>query len=67
MENKSRESNRVRSRSGKVLRHWTTNDLDFVGKATTTRSVSDGGLADARRLRLVASELKAFAREAGAP
>jgi hypothetical protein len=57
----------VRSTSGRILRHWTTNDLVFMGKATTTASeVGDWGLADARRLNLIASKLKSLAGRAGA-
>jgi hypothetical protein len=57
----------VRSRSGRILRHWTTNDLVFMGKATTTAEKGDWGLADARRRNLIASKLKLFASGAGAP
>ena len=40
----------VRSRAGRVLRHWTTNHLESVGKATTRASgAGDWGLADGRQ------------------
>jgi len=58
----------VRARAGRTLRHWTTNDLAFMGKATTTASGSgDWGLADARRRNLVASKLRSFAAGVGTP
>jgi hypothetical protein len=58
----------VRARAGRTLRHWTTNDLAFVGKATTTASEpGDWGLADGRQRNLVASRLKSLARGVGAP
>jgi hypothetical protein len=58
----------ARPRSGKILRHWTTNDQVFVGKSTTSASRrGDWGLADARRLNLIASKLKSLASAATAP
>jgi len=57
----------VRSRAGRVLRHWTTNHLESVGKATTMASgAGDWGLADGRQRRLVASRLKSVAGGIGA-
>jgi hypothetical protein len=53
-------------RAGRILRHWTTNVLAFKGKTTTARSqMTDWGLADARRLNLVASKLRSLAAPAG--
>lgn len=55
-----------RPRAGTVLRHWTTNDLVFMGKATTTSSeMADWGLANGRKRNLVASKLKSLAGRAG--
>jgi hypothetical protein len=51
-----------RPRAGRILRHWTTNDLVFMGKATTTASEMDWGLADARKRNLIASKLKSLSR-----
>ena len=57
----------VRSRPGRVLRHWTTNHLESVGKATTRASeAGDWGLADGRQRNLVASRLKSLAGRQGA-
>jgi len=68
MRNELRESQSVGSRSGRILRHWTTNDQVFMGKATTTVSeVGDWGLADGRRRNLIASRLKSLAGKVGAP
>jgi hypothetical protein len=53
-------------RSGRILRHWTTNALVFMGKATTkTSNVGDWGLAHGRRLNLIGSKLKSLAGGAG--
>ena len=58
----------VRARAGRTLRHWTTDGLAFVGKATTTAfEPGDWGLADGRQRNLVASRLKSLIREVGAP
>ena len=74
MRNTPRESTEIvrapsaRPRAGTILRHWTTNDLVFMGKATTTASdMGDWGLADARRRNLIASKLKSLAGGAGTP
>ena len=54
-------------RAGRILRHWTTNHLESVGKATTTPSgAGDWGLAEGRQRNLVASRLKSLARRTGA-
>jgi hypothetical protein len=56
----------VRPGAGRVLRHWTTNVLAFRGK--TTLAASDGadwGLADSRRLNLLASKLKSLSSGVG--
>jgi hypothetical protein len=73
MRNTLRESTAIvkapsdRPRTGTVLRHWTTDDLVFMGKATTTSSaMADWGLADARKRNLIASKLKSLAGRAGA-
>ncbi len=56
----------ARRRTGTVLRHWTTNGPAFVGKATTTAVAGDWGLADSRRISLIASKLKSLASGVGA-
>ena len=57
----------VRSRSGRTLRHWTTNGLASVGKATTrVCGAGDWGLADSRQRNLVASKLRSLAVGVGA-
>jgi CxxC motif-containing protein (DUF1111 family) len=57
-----------RDRAGRTLRHWTTNPLASVGKATTTAAGGgDWGLADGRQRNLVASKLRSFARAVGSP
>jgi hypothetical protein len=54
-------------RSGRVLRHWTTDHIASVGKTTTTSSGSgDWGLAEGRQRNLVASRLKSLAGRIGA-
>lgn len=53
----------ARPRGGRLLRHWTTDDQVFMGKTTTTPSrTADWGLADARKLNLIASKLKSLTR-----
>lgn len=56
----------ARRRKGTVLRHWTTNGLAFVGKATTAAVVGDWDLAGSRRISLIASKLKSLASGVGA-
>jgi hypothetical protein len=57
----------VRREAGRVLRHWTTNVLAFRGKTTLAGSDSaDWGLADSRRLNLLASKLKSLSSGVGA-
>ena len=57
----------ARRRTGTVLRHWTTNDSAFMGKAkTTTAEAGDWGLADGRRRNLVVSKLKSLSIGVGA-
>lgn len=57
----------TRRRAGTVLRHWTTNGLAFMGKATTTTTeMGDWGLADGRQRNLVASKLKSLSSAVGA-
>jgi len=54
-------------RDGRTLRHWTTNHLESMGKATTTASgAGDWGLADGRQRNLVATRLKSLAGRPGA-
>lgn len=60
------QSTTASSRSGRILRHWTTNDQVLVGKATTSASrAGDWGLADSRKRNLIASKLKSLAAGTG--
>jgi hypothetical protein len=57
----------ARRRTGTVLRHWTTNGLAFMGKATTTTTeMGDWGLAHGRQRNLVASKLRSLSNGVGA-
>jgi hypothetical protein len=54
-------------RSGAVLRHWTTNDSAFMGKASTRPTeAGDWGLAAGRQRNLVAAKLSSLSSGAGA-
>jgi hypothetical protein len=54
-------------RPERILRHWTTNSRVFLGKTTTRSSeAGDWGLADSRRVNLLASKLKSLVGPAGA-
>jgi hypothetical protein len=54
-------------RAGTVLRHWTTNDSAFMGKASTRPTeAGDWGLAAGRQRNLVAAKLSSLSGGVGA-